>query len=84
MCHLQQHRRKQIVTLSGIMFCNGPAGRCGEWRHLTVEHFDAQMAKGVDFIVCSTHKTSLVYGDVFQMAGAWHRRCDDMLQRPVP
>ena len=28
-----------------------------------MEHVDAQMAKGVELIVCSTHKTSLVYGD---------------------
>ena len=29
-----------------------------------MEHFDAQVAKRVNFIVCSTHKTSHVYGDV--------------------
>ena len=47
----------------GTMICNGSAGRCGEWRHLTVQRFDAQMAKGVDVIACSTHKMSLVYGE---------------------
>ena len=29
-----------------------------------MEHFDAQMAKGVYFVVCTTHKTSHVCGDL--------------------
>ena len=48
----------------GVIYCNGFGGRCREWSILTKEHFLNQMRRHRDFVVCSTHKTSLIYGDL--------------------
>ena len=48
----------------GVIYCNGFGGRCREWSILTKDHFLNQMRRHRDYVVCSTHKTSLVYGDL--------------------
>ena len=48
----------------GVIHCNGFGGRCKEWGVLTKEHFLNQMKRERDFVVCSTHKTSHIYGDL--------------------
>lgn len=52
------------ADLCGIIFLNGFAGRCMEWALLTLEHFQAQMAKDKNYILCPIHKTAHKYGDM--------------------
>ena len=48
----------------GVIYCNGFGGRCKEWGLLTKEHFMNQTKRERDYVVCSTHKTSHIYGDL--------------------
>jgi hypothetical protein len=56
-------RTEANACMTGIIFLNGYAGRCGEWSRLSYEHFESQMNRNLNYILCSTHKTSHQYGD---------------------
>ena len=58
------------AAIIGVIYCNGFAGRCGEWCVLKLEHFRAQMKKGRDYVLCQEHKTSHVYGDLAKWLAA--------------
>ena len=52
------------AAIVGVIYCNGFAGRCGEWCRLKLAHFRAQMKKDRGYVVCQEHKTSHIYGDL--------------------
>ena len=50
--------------ITGTIFLNGFAGLCMEWALLALAHFQEQVDDGCDNIVCTTHKTSHLYGNL--------------------
>lgn len=58
----EQDRAFANVLIVGIVFVNGFAGRSGEWKLVTSQHFAEQIAAGKGFLECDTHKTARYYG----------------------
>ncbi len=52
------------VAMVGAIALNGFMGRKKEWEILTLAHMQDQLIDGFDYVVCSEHKTSYVYGEV--------------------
>ena len=52
------------AAMIGVIYCNGFAGRSGEWCVLKLQDFRFQMKKNKNYVVCQKHKTSHVYGDL--------------------
>jgi len=48
----------------GIIWLNGFAGRCGEWKVALKSHFEEQILRGLYFILCSKHKTPKYFGEL--------------------
>lgn len=60
---VRQHRAATIA-LVGIIALNGFMGRAKEYAVTTKEHVQSQLAKKLDYIVCSDHKTQKCYGSI--------------------
>lgn len=63
-CATEAEKAYANVLIVGIVWLNGFAGRSGEWKMATREHFHAQVAAGFQFIECTEHKTAKYYGSL--------------------
>ena len=52
------------VAIIGILALNGYLGRKKEWQNTTEAHVRQQLSLGLDYLVCSDHKTATIYGDL--------------------
>jgi hypothetical protein len=50
------------AAMCGTLAFNGFFGRKKEWQSVSVDHVREQLGSGLDYIVCSDHKTVRVYG----------------------
>ena len=58
-------RARANVAMVGIIYCNGFAGRSGEWQIMKRQHVvDQIITKGLDHLVCPEHKTAQHYGEL--------------------
>ena len=72
-------RATATADLVCVIFLNGFARRCAEWEALTVDHFNAQIDKGLENIVWATHKTGHINGVLAKVAGSWNDVSDSVL-----
>jgi hypothetical protein len=52
------------AAITGILYYNGFGGRKAEWEVMLKCHMQEQLDKGLDFAVCTWHKTSHIYGSL--------------------
>ena len=53
-----------LASVTGVIFCGGFGGRCGEWECMPLEHVKQQLSAGKNFLVCPHHKTAHKYGEL--------------------